>query len=101
MRQSEGMSGQGRMVGVKIGNQLTSQTQKSNNFEYSTFNNTSGGSNVKLKKSNSIGAKSGSYFPNKTTSNQKHSIVSLINKLDQNSEGYVKNKILLDEKQMK
>lgn len=51
--------------------------------------------------SNSIGAKSGSYFPNKTTSNQKHSIVSLINKLDQNSEGYVKNKILLDEKQMK
>jgi hypothetical protein len=50
---------------------------------------------------NSVGIKSGAYFPNKTTSNPKNSIVSLINKLDQNSEGYVKNKILLDEQQMK
>lgn len=40
------------------------------------------------------------YFPNKTTSN-KHHIVNLINKLDTNSNEYVKNKILLDEDRMK
>jgi len=34
---------------------------------------------------NSLGMKSGSYFPNKTTSNYKNSIVTLINKLDQNA----------------
>ena len=44
--------------------------------------------------------KSGSsLYPNKTTSNKNH-IISLINKLDDNPSGYVKNKILLDDEKM-
>ena len=44
--------------------------------------------------------KSGSsLYPNKTTSNKNH-IISMINKLDDNPSGYVKNKILLDDEKM-
>lgn len=89
---------------VENKNRTTLNSDKNEDYEHRTFNNTNVGNPLMSPLNKSLGMKGGSsYYPNKTTSNKansKHHIVSLINQQDSNPNEYGKNKILLDEKKM-
>jgi hypothetical protein len=80
-----------KMGGAIRFNYVSPEDPQRDEFEHRTFTNLNGTSVNK-----SVGPKAGSYFPNKTTSNKNH-IVSMINKLDDNPNGYAQNKILLED----
>ena len=65
-----------------VKNRTTLNSDKNEDYEHRTFNNGNNTNNNTMALNKSQGVKGGSgYYPNKTTSNNKHHIVSMINQI--------------------
>lgn len=76
---------------------LSMKSGSGEDFEHKTFHNYPSNTSTNNSVTNSLGLKSGSYFPNRTTSNRPkhHPIVQLINSQDPAPDEYCPNRIVL------